>query len=176
MLLVTKSKSGTISVGRRLLIRNCDLPVEANPPPWRSAFGSGAIVAELVGVLIVDDEEAIRELLKEALESGGFSVAVATSGAKATSMIEAKKANYSALVTDINLGRSKVTGWDLAQRARELKPEISVVYMTGGGGQDWPSKGVPNSLLIAKPFAVAQVVTAVSQLLNTPPPAPRNED
>jgi hypothetical protein len=41
-----------------------------------------------------------------------------------------------------------------------------VVYMTGASADDWGSKGVPNSVLINKPFAPVQVVTAVSQLLN----------
>jgi two-component system cell cycle response regulator CpdR len=37
--------------------------------------------------------------------------------------------------------------------------------MSGDSGHDWSSKGVPNSLMIAKPFAVAQIVTAISNLL-----------
>jgi hypothetical protein len=38
--------------------------------------------------------------------------------------------------------------------------------MTGAAGNDWTSNGVPNSVLVPKPFAAAQVVTAVAQLLN----------
>jgi hypothetical protein len=44
--------------------------------------------------------------------------------------------------------------------------------MSGKDAADWASKGVPNSIMLAKPFAPAQLVTAVSQLLNTgTPPA-----
>lgn len=43
---------------------------------------------------------------------------------------------------------------------------MPVVYVTRAEGHDWASLGVPNSALIAKPFAPAQVLTAVSQLLN----------
>ena len=71
-----------------------------------------------------------------------------------------------ALVTDIKLG-SSTTGWDVARHARELKPEMPVVYMTGSESSDWPSLGVPNSILVPKPFAPAQVITAISQLLNS---------
>jgi hypothetical protein len=39
--------------------------------------------------------------------------------------------------------------------------------MTGAAAGDWASRGVPNSILLEKPFAPAQLVTAVSQLLNT---------
>ena len=70
------------------------------------------------------------------------------------------------MVTDVNLPPGDVTGWDVAKRARELHPELPVVYMTGAGGNDWASHGVPNSVLVPKPFAPAQVITAVSQLLN----------
>ena len=39
--------------------------------------------------------------------------------------------------------------------------------MTGAAADEWASKGVPNSILLQKPFAPAQLVTAVSNLLNT---------
>jgi hypothetical protein len=42
--------------------------------------------------------------------------------------------------------------------------------MSGKDADDWASKGVPNSIMLAKPFAPAQLVTAVSQLLNASPP------
>jgi two-component system cell cycle response regulator CpdR len=62
----------------------------------------------------------------------------------------------------------------VARRAREINPATPVIYMTGTHGEEWASKGVPNSILLAKPFAPAQIVTAISQLLNagTPPVAP----
>jgi hypothetical protein len=40
------------------------------------------------------------------------------------------------------------------------------IYMTGAIDDDWPVNGVPNSVLLTKPFAPAQVVTAISALLN----------
>jgi hypothetical protein len=44
--------------------------------------------------------------------------------------------------------------------------------MTGRGADEWTAQGVPNSMLITKPFAPDQIVSATSQLLNaTPPPA-----
>jgi DNA-binding response OmpR family regulator len=73
-------------------------------------------------------------------------------------------------VTDINLGSGKLDGWNVARRAREIDPEFPVVYMTGDSADEWASKGVPNSILITKPFAPAQLVTAISQLLNSGTP------
>jgi CheY-like chemotaxis protein len=60
-------------------------------------------------------------------------------------------------------------GWDVARRAREMEPEFPVVYMTGDSADDWASKGVPKSILLNKPFAPAQLITAISQLLNGAP-------
>jgi DNA-binding response OmpR family regulator len=61
-------------------------------------------------------------------------------------------------------------GWEVARRAREIDPAFPVVYMSGQHAEEWASKGVPNSIMLAKPFAPAQLITAVSQLLNTGTP------
>jgi DNA-binding response OmpR family regulator len=119
-----------------------------------------------IPVLVVEDEHLIHALLTEALTEGGFAVAIAADGEEAMRMLNAPDASYRALVTDVNLSPGKLTGWDVAKRARELLADIPVVYMSGAGSHDWPSRGVPNSVLVPKPFAPAQIVTAVSQLLN----------
>src|ERR1700753_1550560 len=109
-------------------------------------------------------------MVHEALSDGGFETEITESGEKAVALLEGDKIKYRALLTDIHL-EGTLTGWEVAKRARELNPEIPVVYMTGAGADQWPSQGVPNSVLLNKPFAPAQVVTAISQLLNqTPPP------
>ncbi len=80
-------------------------------------------------------------------------------------MIEHGVSEYSALVTDVNL-EGAIKGWDIARLVRQLEPAFPVIYMTGAAADDWPSEGVPNSILLKKPFAPAQLITAVSQLLN----------
>ncbi|HZP99554.1 MAG TPA: response regulator [Reyranella sp.] len=72
-------------------------------------------------------------------------------------------------MTDISID-GKVNGWDVAAKLRETNPALPVVYMSGAHAEDWASKGVPNSVMLAKPFAPAQLVTAVAQLLNSAPP------
>ena len=61
-------------------------------------------------------------------------------------------------------------GWEVARLVRQIDPAFPVVYMTGAAADEWASEGVPNSILLNKPFAPAQLVTAVSQLLNTGSP------
>jgi DNA-binding response OmpR family regulator len=117
-------------------------------------------------ILAVEDDALVRGVVEETLTDGGFEIIMVSSGENAIDLLEVWKVNYRAVVTDINLGRDKRDGWDVARRAREIDAEFPVVYMTGASSDDWASKGVPNSVLLAKPFAPAQLLTAVSQLLN----------
>ncbi|MHC4053415.1 response regulator [Bradyrhizobium sp. 25ACV] len=123
---------------------------------------------EMLLVLVVEDDFLIQDLVREALSEGGFEAQVVPSGEDAIHLLEAEIAKHRALLTDVNL-RGSLTGWDVAKRARELNPAVPVIYMTGAAADEWPSRGVPNSVLLNKPFAPAQVVTAVSQLLNQLP-------
>jgi DNA-binding response OmpR family regulator len=90
---------------------------------------------------------------------------LASSGVEAVRLLDERREAVRGLITDINLGPG-LDGWDVARRARELIPGVPVVYMSGASGDDWTSKGVPNSIFIAKPFAPAQITTAISGLLN----------
>lgn len=120
---------------------------------------------QLLQILIVEDDRLVQDLVREALEEGGFQTEIVASGEEAISLLNSDATKYRALLTDIHL-TGHLTGWDVARRAREISPDIPIVYMTGAAADDWPAHGVPNSVLLNKPFAPAQVVTAVSQLLN----------
>ena len=121
-------------------------------------------------VLVVEDDQLIQSVVEEALSDGGFEIAMASSGEQAVELLDAADGKYRALVTDVNLGRDKMDGWTVARHAREINPEFPVVYMSGESAADWASRGVPNSIMLSKPFAPAQLITAVSQLLNSGPP------
>ena len=116
-------------------------------------------------VLIVEDDVLIQVMVEEALKEAGFETAIAPSAEEAVTLIKGKLMDYRALVTDINLG-GRTTGWEVAKQARQIGPEFPIVYMRGAAANDWTSHGVPNSILLVKPFVPAQLVTAVSQLLN----------
>ena len=116
-------------------------------------------------ILLVEDEQLIALSVQEALEEGGYAVRAAASGIDAISVLEQGSDPISALITDIRLGDGP-DGWDLARHVRELNPRLPVVYMSGDSSHGHSSRGVPDSLMIQKPFAPAQIVTAVSTLLN----------
>jgi DNA-binding response OmpR family regulator len=124
-----------------------------------------------VTILVVEDDQLIQAMVEEALSDGGFASALTASGEEAITLLQDDKSEYQAVVTDINL-LGKLDGWEVGRSAREIDPTMPIIYMTGIHGEEWASKGVPNSLLLVKPFAPAQIVTAISQLLNAAPPVP----
>jgi DNA-binding response OmpR family regulator len=115
-------------------------------------------------ILVVDDDAAVREVVTDALTEGGFGCRNASSGEEAISLLNAHRCQ--ALIVDIGFGHDHVKGWSVARRARSFDPSIPVIYITGGSTDEWAVHGVPSSVVLAKPFAAAQLVAALSQLLN----------
>jgi DNA-binding response OmpR family regulator len=115
-------------------------------------------------VLVVDDDSAVRGIVTDALTDGGFGCRNASSGEEAIGLLNANRCQ--ALIVDIGFGHDHVKGWSVARRARSFDPGLPVIYITGGCTDEWSVHGVPSSVLLAKPFAPAQLVAALSQLLN----------
>src|ERR1700685_4741357 len=102
--------------------------------------------------LRVEDEGLVRHDLKEGLVEAGFDVSDVAQGGKALSELESDPSRFSGLITDVRLGRGP-DGWEIARRARELIPNLPVVYISGHGSADWPSKSVPTMFSLTHPFA-----------------------
>lgn len=126
-------------------------------------------MSELPVILVIEDEYPLQGIVEEALIDGGFETDILSSGEEALTLFKGGIKNYKVLVTDVNL-KGTLSGWDVARQIREITPGCPVIYMTGAAADEWTSQGVPNSILLQKPFAPAQLVTAVSQLLNSAPP------
>ena len=116
-------------------------------------------------LLLVEDEQALQSLLETALADEGFSVVIAGSGAKAIAELESHGADFKALITDIRLGTGP-DGWEVGHRARQIVPGIPVIYMSGDSIHEWSAEGVPESIMLQKPFALAQLIAAVTSLMN----------
>jgi DNA-binding response OmpR family regulator len=115
-------------------------------------------------VLVIEDDPDIQFFLEEAIRDGGFEPAIAGSGEEAVTLLKAFRSKYAALITDIRL-LGRLDGWHVARAAREVNPAFPVVYITGASPQEWPMWGVPNSVLLTKPFAPGQLVSAISRLI-----------
>lgn len=120
-------------------------------------------------VLLVEDEPLIQMDVEAALSDAGFAVISASNAADATALFDNRADEIRAVLTDIRLGKG-LTGWDIGRHVREAVPTMSVVYMSGDSSADWAAQGVPNSIMIAKPFVFPQIITAISTLLNQADP------
>ena len=120
-------------------------------------------------ILLAEDEALLALTLQDSLEQAGFAIDHVSGAAAAIESLDANHQEISGLVTDIKLG-GRVDGWAVARHARELIPHVPVVYMSGDSAHEHTAKGVPDSIMLQKPFVPAQLITAISTLLNTMPP------
>ncbi|HET9428595.1 MAG TPA: response regulator [Allosphingosinicella sp.] len=121
-------------------------------------------------LLLAEDEPLIALTLEDALEEAGFAVLHVKTAEDAIQAIDSRTSELSGVITDIKFG-TRIDGWAIARHARELVPHIPIVYMSGDSAHDHTAQGVPDSIMIQKPFAAAQLITAVSTLLNALPPS-----
>lgn len=116
-------------------------------------------------VLIAEDEFLIKADIEDVVRDAGFEHLALSNADGAILALEKDSARFCAVITDIRMP-GEADGWDLARRARELQPVMPVIYMTGDSAKDWAAQGVPNSVLLQKPFVHVQLVTALATLLN----------
>lgn len=124
-------------------------------------------------LLVVDDEALIRIEVIDTLQTGGYTVAECTDGASAMSAID-DSTELHGLITDVRMGQGP-NGWLVACHARQKFPNIAVIYITGDSTADWTVKGVPNSVVMQKPFAASQLLTAIATMLIDAGPQPAPE-
>jgi CheY-like chemotaxis protein len=113
-------------------------------------------------VLVVDDEEPIRDILREALESVGHRVMTANDGREALRLYQARRPNV--VVTDIVMPRR--SGIDLVLELSRLSPSPVVIAISGVTGKAFLDAACEANVsrTFVKPFDVMEVVRAVTQL------------
>ncbi len=113
----------------------------------------------LVRILIVDDESIVLSLVSDALEDEDYDVECTSTGAEALKIIESKSINLT--VTDIRM--PSMDGIELVKRARAIRPEMGVIYMTGyanlNSAKDAIKQGAYDYIL--KPFELDEIRRAV---------------
>lgn len=123
-------------------------------------------------ILLAEDEALIALTLEDALGEAGFAVHHVSTGEQAVAALEEHGHKLCGVITDIRL-QGAVDGWTVARTAREMQAHVPIVYMSGDSAHEHSSLGVPDSVMISKPFANAQIITAISALLNAlPGPSP----
>src|ERR1700760_380843 len=85
--------------------------------------------AERPTILVVDDEEDLRDIMRRMLERRGFNTLIAGDSQAAIAVCRDHPGDIDVLVTD--LGLPGVTGGELSRSAAELRPKMQVVYISG---------------------------------------------
>ena len=122
-------------------------------------------MTDSIFVFVVDSRQIVQQSLEKALTEGGFFVTMASTGEEAIAMLDAEGTDYSALVTGISLEGS-LTGWDVARHARGINDRLPVILMSTEPNHAL-AEAVPNIQVLEPPFAAAQVVHGVAQLIGT---------
>lgn len=112
-------------------------------------------------VLVADDDAMVRFVLVEEFEGAGCVVTEAADGAQALDHLRGDA--FDLLVTDIRM--PGLDGWTLAERARDLQPDLPILYVTGWS--DEAPRPVAGGAVLGKPFRTAELVPAATRLLRS---------
>jgi two-component system, cell cycle response regulator CpdR len=116
-------------------------------------------------VLVVDDEDSMRQLVARAIAMDGHDTATAADGAEALELLGSTQAAFELLLTDIQM--PVMDGIALALTAARDFPDLTILLMTGFADQRERASGL-NAIaydVISKPFSVADIRTAVADAL-----------
>lgn len=115
-------------------------------------------------ILVVEDDALVRDTVVGELQARGYAIIESESGEEALRVLEERP--VSLLFTDIRL-LDRMDGWELAERARALKPNLPVIYTTGYSAE--APRFVPESVFLQKPYLPSAVISAIEGLLDEAP-------
>jgi signal transduction histidine kinase len=131
---------------------------EASLPPVR--HGSET-------VLVAEDEELVRKMVRSVLEDHGYTVIEAVNGEDALQLLSQHRGPVDALLTDTVMPR--MGGLELARRVRKSFPRLPVLFMSGYAGEDVQERGLlePGVPFVQKPFSPTVLAERVRALLDS---------
>jgi len=132
---------------------------EAEPAPERPAPARGRL-------LLVEDEPAVRRLVRRMLERNGYEVVIAADGREALLRAEELDAPLDLLISDVVM--PALGGPELARRLRRRFPQLAVLFVSGYP-RDFQTGETPgDEAFLAKPFTQEQLLSSVAKLLGQP--------
>jgi DNA-binding NtrC family response regulator len=114
-------------------------------------------------ILVIDDDDSVRDILSQMLKAKGHRVVAASGGEEGIEHF--KNGNFDLVFTD--LGMPKVSGWEVGKAIKGINPRIPVAMITGWGMELSRAKMSENGidLVISKPFDFDRVLRLVSEAL-----------
>jgi len=145
----------------RIHLPRVDAPVEtARAPRVVSVPAPGTET-----VLVAEDEQMVRVLIRKVLEQAGYTVLLAGGGAEALQLAERHAGPIQMLVTDVVM--PGMSGRELARRLLELRPNTKVLYLSGYADDAVERHGVldPGTAFMQKPFSPGALASRVREVL-----------
>jgi CheY-like chemotaxis protein len=114
-------------------------------------------------ILVIDDEDTVRDILSRILETKGHQVVVASNGEEGIEQFKSEP--FDIVFTD--LGMPKLSGWDVGKTIKEIDPKVPIAMITGWGveldREKMSESGI--DLIVSKPFNFDQVIQLVSEAM-----------
>jgi two-component system cell cycle sensor histidine kinase/response regulator CckA len=116
-------------------------------------------------ILLVEDEKGVRELAREYLEMSGYTVIEAEDGHTALELAAMHSGTIHLLMTDVVM--PGISGRELADRVKRIRPKIQVLYMSGYTDQAVVHHGIldMDAVLLQKPFTMATLSSKLREIL-----------
>lgn len=140
---------------------------EIAQPPDNHAGKSSTITGSET-ILVVDDDETLRELVRHALRNMGYKILVADGAAKALSICQQHGGGIDLLITDVVMPQT--SGRLLVEHVSSLHPGIKTLFMSGYTDDSVFRHGIvtPNVPFLQKPFSPIDLAEKVREVLDLP--------
>jgi CheY-like chemotaxis protein len=123
--------------------------------------GNGDVAAT---ILVVEDEDAVRQMLKLTLERAGFVVLDAADGRAALRLAAEARKPFSLVISDLSM--PGMGGEEVIKRLRQLMPDTQMLLMSGYADSTTPGE-LSDIRILGKPFTPRQLLETVRALINT---------
>ena len=116
------------------------------------------------GILVVDDEQIVRDLITKFLAKLGYNVEEAVDGPEAVAVFEELDEKPILVITDIVM--PDMSGYELADKLRELEPDLGILFISSDPDNlSKEHKENPKSRSLGKPFSLSALANSVKALL-----------
>ena len=124
--------------------------------------------------LVVDDEEPVRAMLADAVESAGHRATVVEGGVEAIARFRAEP--FDVVLTDLAMPR--VSGWQVARAVKQIAPRVPVFLITGFGVELSPEERRAHGVdvVLVKPLQIQEILDALAEVARNAPPTPAEDN
>jgi excisionase family DNA binding protein len=167
--LIKAGKIPAVRVGRQWRFRKRDIDtwLESSRPGARLSNDSGG--GERPRILVVDDEQAVRDLLAKTLTMADYDVDAASDGPAAIERLRA--VTYDLLITDLKM--PGMDGLSLIRETRKISAELPIIVITGYSTEASAIEAINLGVAgyLTKPFRLPRILAAAARALGEPVPA-----